>query len=88
MKAEYLLNYSHLKTIKNIKSIKSSTKKEREGSLDVTKRNLESQRYLEDLMKESNHRLLKENNKFEHLIMSIQKLRDKYETEFLMYNEQ
>ncbi len=66
---------------------KSSGKKEK--SLDATKKHLrDDSKELEKVLKDANTRLLKENNKFEHLIMSIQKLRDKYEGEYLKHTEQ
>jgi len=69
------------------KDFRSSGKKEK--SLDATKKNVhENSKELEKVLKEANTRLLKENNKFEHLIMSIQKLRDKYESEYIKHAEQ
>lgn len=74
--------------IKDIaKDVRSSGKKSE--SLNMTrKRRQENEKILEDQLKEANHRFLKENNKFEHLITSIQRLRDKYEEEFQNFNNQ
>ena len=69
------------------KDVRSSAKKDE--SLNVTrKKRQQSEKYLEDKLKDANHRFLRENNKFEHLITSIQRLRDKYEEEFQNFNNQ
>lgn len=62
----------------------------KEESLEATKRkeNLKQQKNLEKLLKEANGKFIKENNKFEHLLMSIERLKDKYENEYHRHNEQ